>query len=289
MLELQLVNIDEVLSISQSPAIGQRLGISFMRAQQDFIDIDALNCKIRIKQSQLGLIAISGVAWDCGIALVDFLVELKSRNFLCAIQKSIYLESSSEKLYFEDVELTIGECLDLGCGTGICGTCASILGATNVVFTDMIESIYLEENFESANTNSNKPYIFIKYDWNDTVIPLSLLYKPSLFKDHGVSHTINQTSSVTEDSYYEWDTILCSDILYEENIHNRLIIILQTIRFKKLIISYKRRHDVPERIFLHHLSSFCALYQVNLNQISMRNLPRACLSDLYIFIAFPQK
>ena len=120
--------MDVIFDVSQSE-IGQRLGVPFMRAQAEsinvFIDIDestssssssssssslslsdnAANSNIievSICQSSLGVLGISTVVWDAGLYLIDYLIH-------------------EQNLFNMNKEYSLGCVLDIGCGTGICG------------------------------------------------------------------------------------------------------------------------------------------------------------------------
>jgi len=127
--------MDVIFDVSQSE-IGQRLGVPFMRAQADsvnvFIDIDdstslsssssspssssssspstALSdntansniIEVSICQSSLGVLGISTVVWDAGLYLIDYLIH-------------------EQNLFNMNKEYSLGCVLDIGCGTGICG------------------------------------------------------------------------------------------------------------------------------------------------------------------------
>ena len=112
--------MDVIFDVSQSE-IGQRLGVPFMRAQAEsinvFIDIDessssslslsenAANSnviEVSICQSSLGVLGISTVVWDAGLYLIDYLIH-------------------EQNLFYMNKEYSLGSVLDIGCGTGICG------------------------------------------------------------------------------------------------------------------------------------------------------------------------
>ena len=110
--------MDVIFDVSQSE-IGQRLGVPFMRAQAEsvnvFIDINeststsssdnAANSNITevsICQSSLGVLGISTVVWDAGLYLIDFLIH-------------------EQNLFNMNKDYSLGRVLDIGCGTGICG------------------------------------------------------------------------------------------------------------------------------------------------------------------------
>ena len=75
--------IDLIYSLPSTALIGHRLGVPFLRSIKETIDILILeenkdqNSKpskvLTITQSSLGCFGISGIVWDCGLLLIDFL------------------------------------------------------------------------------------------------------------------------------------------------------------------------------------------------------------------------
>jgi hypothetical protein len=117
--------------------------------------------KFEIYQDGFGMIGISGVVWDCGLYLADFLC---STNF-----NSEILGSSFSAL--ENV-------LDIGCGTGIGGLCALFLGAAHVTFNDQIICESLESNIDQFGQSSKVE--FVKWKWStEEDLPISLANIPS--------------------------------------------------------------------------------------------------------------
>lgn len=126
---------------------GSRLGIPFLRAQQDSITFIINEKEIILSQSSLGVVAISGVVWDAGLLMADFLMHW------------------SKKQDLQDLKI-----LDLGCGTGIVGITCLELGAKNVTFTDRIKTDSFEDNIEQYQKNCSelgRKLEFFEYDWNE--------------------------------------------------------------------------------------------------------------------------
>lgn len=118
-----------------SAVLGKRLGVPFTRAQQEEIcvylhtsDTMEENYTVLIlEQSGLGVLGISTVVWDSGLLMVDYLISRKGReNRDSSCSHSIPSVSNS----------SLGTCLDLGCGTGVVGLTALLLGAEKCVFSD---------------------------------------------------------------------------------------------------------------------------------------------------------
>lgn len=164
-----------------------------------------------------------------------------------------------------------------GCGTGICGIAAVILGATHVSFSDLNISSMLTDNLDviPEEIMRSMSYDLISCNWSEQPYPANLLIPRSRID-----------SSVRRETL-EWDTVICSDVLYDEKVHAPLMQILRAIRFKKLLIAYKRRHHEPERTFLATLSTWCCIHIVDNASITPRNLPPGARSGLYILVATP--
>lgn len=258
---------------------GNRLGIVYTRSLLESIPIvlriqkqcssgeDAVVERIELflQQDCMGLLAISGVIWDAGLLLVDFLVDYQ----LCP---SKYLSSPTCC-----PAISMDKCLDLGCGTGVVGITCSLLGAQEVILTDMNALSCLQQNLEpflSTNINggdislfatgshTNESVLFVAYNWEQELLPTQLSC--------------------------EFSTILCSDVLYEERYHAGLMRLLRRLQFQTLILSYKRRHDEPERNFLVELSSWCSLCVVDSSIVQLTNCASQLLPGLYLIIASPK-
>jgi hypothetical protein len=253
-IKIRLVGFDLLFPIQEVPDIGQRLGISYMRSQQEELSISFGPEKLILQQSSSGPMAISSVVWDAGLILVDFLYSSNHSN--SSMFRNICEKSSQ-----------LGHVLDLGCGTGIGGIACVTTGCNSVTFTDTFLSNILKENMDSLS--STIPKTFVAYNWEEKSMPISLLHP-------------------TNNEYEIWDTIICSDVLYDSKYHSSLMNVLKTIRFSKLIISYKKRHDEHEKKFFEELNIWCDLYIVNKDLIPLVNLPLNALSNLYVIIAIPK-
>jgi uncharacterized membrane protein YadS len=99
----------------EDAAIGSRLGIDFMRAQSESLAINVYSKQLSLQQSHIGMLGISGVIWDCGLLMADF---------LCT-----YFGEERPRIS----SLRLDRMLDLGCGTGICGLTALYSKSTSSV------------------------------------------------------------------------------------------------------------------------------------------------------------
>lgn len=210
---------------------GQRLGINYVRTLQEHVEIDVSGKRLLIGQSSLGMMAISSVVWDCGMLMVDFLCSCYTSNL-------------------KDMHI-----LELGCGTGLVGLSANLLGAKSVVMSDIVLTDGLERSIEE-----NPSIMYEDYNWNDESIP-------ELFTSRN------------------WNTVLCSDVLYESKNHPALLRLIDKLAFERLIIAYKRRHDVEEKQFFEKLSEFCSVQVVRNDCIELKNLSQSALSGLFIVVA----
>lgn len=104
--------------IDEEPALGSRLGVDYMRTQEEKVVVNAhsthsdSDCRLTITVNQFssGDNGISGAVWDAGLLLVDYLCQYPVNAWL-----------GKEKVSHTNV-------LDLGCGTGVIGlTVAAII------------------------------------------------------------------------------------------------------------------------------------------------------------------
>ena len=194
---------------------------------------------MEIAQSPLGMMAISGVVWDCGLLMVD------------------YLHTQQE----------LGRTLDLGCGTGVAGIAARLLGAESVCFSDTLQAEpCLLENLQHHEA------AFVPFHWSDAEVPKALL-----------QHSPEDSTPLV------WDTLLLSDVLYEATSHEPLMRVLRSLRFRKMVLAYKRRHDEAERRFLEQLETWCTCRLVPINAITLHNTTvNQAIAGLYIIEATPK-
>ena len=237
-----------IFEASAEPEVGQRLGIQYIKAMQPTIAVMIGDAEYQFHQESMGLMAISGVVWDAGLLLVDFLQEVQNAT------------------------ATFGRVLDVGCGTGIAGISALLMGATYVQFTDIAKLDCFDLNIELLPDGLQQKQCFLPYTWSIENLP------PQFLRDEG------DVSEASLDRSIVWDTVLCSDLLYEEKCHSLLISVLRRLKFKRLVFSYKKRHDVPERLFFESLNEWCTIRVVEPGCIPLRNLPAKSLAGLYIVI-----
>jgi predicted nicotinamide N-methyase len=232
---------------TDAPEVGQRLGIQYVRTLRPTIDVTIGNQLIQLHQESMGMMAISGVVWDAGLLVSDFIAQ-------CA-----------------DTTVPPDRVLDLGCGTGIAGICSLITGARDVVFSDIERLSCFDSNVEQLDMDLQRRTRFEVYKWNEDTLPASFQH----------------TNADGEDSPRIWDTVLCSDLLYESKHHAALLSVLRRIKFKQIIFSYKKRHDEAEKAFFRALSEWCTVRVVDSACIKLCNLPKSALTGLYIVVAEP--
>jgi predicted nicotinamide N-methyase len=204
------------------------------------------------------------------------------------------------------VDQPLGRVLDLGCGTGICGLSAYYLGASDIVLSDMVLSATLEENIDDVlQTAPAMPETVASAQTSSvehtSAAPSSVF---AMGTDATAPNAAEPTSSSSSTSLrfveYNWDspnvpvelsdhfdTVLCSDVLYDEKFHAGLLRCLDKLTFSRCLLSYKRRHDAPEKKFFLDLLatnkySICA---VDSAAVVLRNISKpSMLSGLHIFI-----
>lgn len=266
---------DVVYGSSVEPEVGQRLGIQFVRASQPTIDVNCNGVSVKYHQESMGIMAISGVVWDAGLLMVDFLVHS-------------HTQGGSD-------DTGLGYALDIGCGTGIAGITALMLGSPLVLFTDIDRLSSFELNIEEIPEELQGNQQFVSYKWKEGHLPDPFVTHPAASLTSAlVSHGQESESKYGDNEKPEgpdamvWDTVLCSDLLYEEKSHASLLSVLRQLHFKKAIFSYKKRHNAPEMLFFEKLSEWCNIRVVDLSSIPLVNLPRTSLANLYILVAEPK-
>ena len=231
------------------PAIGQRLGVSYLQSKMEYVELNVGSHSLKLFQTSMGIMAISGVVWDAGFCLTDYMIN--------------------------NPELTAAaHVLDVGCGTGVCGLSAILLGASTVTFTDITQPPSLDENISQLPEDYRSKANFVAYDWSAEEISSELLCPSAL---EGV---------LFDDS--SWDIVLCSDLLYDQVAHAPLLRFLRQIQFKKILFGYKRRNDLSEKEFFRMLCQFCDIRVIEPENFKLHNLSFSATSGLFIIIATPK-
>ena len=229
--------------------IGQRLGVPYLRTQQETVVVQVgPAASLTLHQCSMGLTAISGVVWDCGLLMVD------------------YLTWEHEQA---PASSPLGSVLDLGTGTGICGLAALLLDATCVLFTDASEPPSFEDNVQQLAPALRGRAQFVAHDWSAA----------------DVAEAVLRPASPSDGDGDGWDTVLCSDLLYDQKAHGPLLRVLRAVAFRRAVFAYKKRHDEPERAFFRELASFCRLQVVHPQSFPLRNVQAASTPGLFIVVA----
>mmetsp|Transcript_32259 Transcript_32259/g.30748 ORF Transcript_32259/g.30748 Transcript_32259/m.30748 type:complete len:277 (+) Transcript_32259:248-1078(+) len=124
--------------------IGERLGVSYLRSQKESVSLCVDDYTLQLYQSSMGILTMSGVVWDAGLYLSDYLIANRT--------------------------VASGRVLDIGCGTGICGIAALFLGATSVTFTDAFIPPSLDDNLSQLSEEQKAKATFVPYNWNCKIL-----------------------------------------------------------------------------------------------------------------------
>lgn len=256
---------DIIFAKGEKSEIGQRLGIQYTKAMEPTISVSYGDLTIQFHQESMGLMAISGVVWDAGLLMADYLLWAKD----------------------SDPSIITGLLLDIGCGTGIAGISALVLGENHVLFTDIDRLACFDYNVEQLTEYQQCRQIFVKYVWNEVSLPVSFLSQSVGVESSKQLVSTTDENNTTEQDVIVWDTLLCSDLLYEEKSHSLLLSVMRRLRFKRAVFTYKKRHEEPEEKFFESLSEWCSIEVVDADTIPLVNLPRTSLSGLYVVIVKP--
>jgi predicted nicotinamide N-methyase len=245
------------------PEVGQRLGIQYVRTLQTSVGVKYGDDELQFHQEGMGMMAISGVVWDAGLLMVDFLYQWTRQRTL------------------------LGKTLDIGCGTGIAGISALMLGAEHVLFTDIARLGCFDLNIEQLQPDQLQRLDFELYMWSEGSLPDCFTAAPGQSDNRTASSSSAALEAVTAEEQtagrvIKWDTVLCSDLLYEQKSHAALLSVLRRISFRRAVFSYKKRHDAAERAFFAALSEWCTIRVVDSACIPLVNLPRSSLAGLFI-------
>lgn len=174
--------------------------------------------------------------------------------------------------------------LDLGCGTGIGGICALLAGADFVLFSDSCSIDLARSNIQSLPNEElyHSKFSLVEFEWSkilDGQFPVEFRQGSS----------INTTTTSEQHDDFIWDSVICSDVLYDSKSHAALLRVLETLSFRQAIIVYKKRHEVEEESFFQLLSEWCDLDVIDplVEGIPFVNIRQSDLASLYIVIAKP--
>ena len=145
---------------------------------------------------------------------------------------------------------------------------AAYLKSNYILLTDAHISDIVIQNIEQIPSSLQDKIKTFKFNWDNQNVP-EILIRPT-------------TNS-------HWDTILCSDVLYEQELLLGLITFLKSIQFKKIILSYKMRHYEKEKTFFTFLFDCCHVYIINNDSIHLINITKKRTEGLFVIIAIPKQ
>ena len=84
----------------------------------------------------------------------------------------------------------------------------------------------------------------------------------------------------------QWDSVLCSDVLYDDKFHAQLLQTLLHLQYKRLYIGYKCRNMEKEKEFMASLQARVPgrVRVVEGGSVQLLNLHREQLGHLYIIV-----
>jgi hypothetical protein len=255
------------------------LGVPFKRAQQGEICVNIplgnergdSDYVLLLEQSEMGILGISTVVWDSGLLMVDYLISRKERQIIqSSSPSSSSMPSASNS--------SLGTCLDLGCGTGVVGIAALLLGADKCVFSDKSITPCLRANVLQLPIDLWEKVDVVEYDWNNEIIPSSLTCTPD-----------SSSFPYAFETTFRWTTILCSDILYEQFLHDCLTRLISRLKFHELILGYKRRQDHEEKKVIESLEAMFDVELIEPSSFELRNVQVNDTAGLYILVISPLK
>jgi predicted nicotinamide N-methyase len=244
-----------------STKCGKRLGIPFIRSQLSEIKVFSIfeNILTDILKS-INLLKQICIKESCynieqsGIGLLG----ISTVVWDCGLVLIDYLVH-----LVENKILSLTTCLELGSGTGIVGITCVLLGADKCFLTDKIITSCLQSNITILPVNIVKKAIVSKFDWALSED------NPELFNE-------------------SWGTIVCSDVLYDSNLHNSLLDIIKRLSFKLMILCYKRRHDEAEILFFDELENTFAIELIDMKSFPLININEPDTEEVYILHIFPK-
>jgi len=255
---------------------------------------------VTLKQDIEDRECISGVVWDAGMLLADYIVWEAAEEAKQQEQNEQNERSQTLPSHFaaepNERETEPRYILDLGCGTGIVGVVASVTyQGAKVSFSDLpsVRRI-LEANLTAASAavkaDNAAPalLVYVPYDWCSPEPPPAELLSPMPVEADGSGDkgtgtcTGTSTAEVEPEQHPEqhpeqpqWHTVFCSDVLYDEQTHAPLMKLLRQLRFRRCIFGFKRRHPQAELAFFQQLRVWCDVRVLHLEEGSLVNCTAA--------------
>ena len=85
-----------------------------------------------------------------------------------------------------------------------------------------------------------------------------------------------------------WDSLLCSDVLYDAKNHACFLKTLRGLKFNRCFLAYKRRHDQAEELIFEAMSAFFYIHVFDSSCIALTNIDPKLLTALYIVYITPK-
>lgn len=236
--DMERRNWREIFKIAMS---SRSTGVPYMRAACPSIDIISSNAVIDpliLSFAQNVDDDVGGVIWDCGLLLVDCVLYML-RERIVPSDKS----DDNPNDQNSDDRPSSWHVLDLGTGTGVAGIVACLNGIGKTTLTDYKEYDVMKDNV-GRHCSPMSSIDFVEYSWGERL--------PPQWSRDGRS----------DESSASFELVLAGDILYNSKCHAELERTIRLLSFKRMLITYKRRHDDVESSLLEKLESDFVIEEV---------------------------
>lgn len=238
------------------------LGVDFLRADKPHIDlwmdasdkVDLVGASLRLGENvvatvrihqSLKRLGIGAVVWDCALNLCRVMHSLPEFHRSSPCGGNNHYSCPHRNIRSMRV-------LDLGSGTGIVGLVASILGAGEVILSDIPEIVPLIEK----NLQQNGAILsLLQRHGAGRVRSLSLPWGQLLLNDDGDSASSNSDRGRERGLSTTVDLVFASDCLYDSTFFDDLLDTLLRVTHQGSIVyfAYQVRHPAREHDFFSRL------------------------------------